>query len=204
MSPVENDEPMRPFDPKDVLIVFALQIEAKRAFDDRNIVFSGIGKVNAAYRLTQALAYWQRRKNKLPRLVLNLGSAGSNHFGKGSIVNCTRFVQRDFDVTALGHAPYLTPDEDLPVTLENGLRFSCFPEGVCGTGDNFATGGPRIDWNVVDMEAYALAKVCTYEKIAFGCLKYITDGGDDGAAESFAKNIADTSLLLREAADKIL
>ena len=42
-----------------------------------------------------------------------------------------------------------------------------------------------LDYNVVDMEAYALAVVAMQEDIPFLCLKYISDGADDNAAEDW-------------------
>jgi adenosylhomocysteine nucleosidase len=187
----------------EALLVFALHAEAQKQFDALNVLFCGVGKVNAAYRLTHTLGYWRQRNNTVPRIVLNLGSAGSTHFQRGTIVNCTKFVQRDFDVTALGHAPFMTPGETLPATLTNGLRFEGFPEGTCGTGDNFSTDNQMVEWNVVDMEAYALAKVCAYENIPFACLKYITDGGDESAAGDWKDSLSGTAALLREAVNKI-
>jgi len=34
----------------------------------------------------------------------------------------------------------------------------------------------------VDMEAFALARVCVAEQARFGCVKYITDGADSDSA----------------------
>lgn len=77
----------------DTLFVFALEAEAGDVFANVNTVFTGIGKVNAAIGLSKAIA--ARR----PKLIVNLGSAGSQRHGKGAVVCCTRFVQRDMDVT---------------------------------------------------------------------------------------------------------
>ena len=182
-----------------ILVVFALEAEAQGCFDDFNPIYCGVGKVNAAYRLTRSLAQWRAVHGVPPELVLNLGSAGSAFFKAGSVVNCTKFIQRDFDVTPLGHDPYITPYEGIPATLANGLRYNSHPEGVCGTGDSFVTSGAATAWNLVDMEAYALAKVCHFEDIPFGCLKYITDGADGQAATSWEAGLADTATKLREA-----
>lgn len=170
---------------RNTLIIFALEAESQHLFQDMNVVYTGVGKVNATYRLTRALADWRKDRGGLPDLVLNLGCAGSHHFPRSSVINCTDFIQRDFDTTAMGHAPFQTPYEDTPIILTNGLRFDGFAQGVCGTGDSFVTERGDHPWNVVEMEAYALAKVCLFEKVPFGCLKFISDGADDGAPESF-------------------
>ena len=41
------------------------------------------------------------------------------------------------------------------------------------------------------MEAYALAKVCTYYAVPFISFKYITDGADEQAHEDWELNLAD-------------
>jgi adenosylhomocysteine nucleosidase len=38
------------------------------------------------------------------------------------------------------------------------------------------------------MEAYALAKVCWYEKALFACAKYVSDGADHAAADDWQRN----------------
>jgi adenosylhomocysteine nucleosidase len=66
--------------------------------------------------------------------------------------------------------------------------FEHLPTAVCGTGDSFATAGSDMDCAVVDMEAYALAKVCWYEKARFACAKYVSDGADHAAADDWQRN----------------
>ena len=124
-----------------VLVVFALEAESQGRFADFNLLISGVGKVNAAYHLTRKLAEWGHQKKGLPKLVLNLGTAGSTQFKAGSIVNCTRFIQRDIDATALGFELHATPYDNTPVSLANGARYGLYPEGICGTGDIFSTTG---------------------------------------------------------------
>jgi adenosylhomocysteine nucleosidase len=63
------------------------------------------------------------------------------------------------------------------------LKLLGLPEGTCGTGDNFETAHSTEAYNVVDMEAFALAQVAWEEQIPFLCLKYISDGADGQAAE---------------------
>jgi len=49
---------------------------------------------------------------------------------------------------------------------------------VCGTGDSFSV--PHINYQVCEMEAYALAKVCAKFGVPFDCYKYISDSDADG------------------------
>lgn len=163
----------------DVLFLFALASEEGAVFNGCNVVFTGIGKVNASYALATAIA------KQRPSLIINLGSAGSSRFPKGEVVCCNRFVQRDMDVRGLGYARYETPFSDLPVVLEHGLVLEGLPLGICGTGDSFEMGHATTIYDVVDMEAYALAMIARKENIPFLCLKYISDGADDNAAEDW-------------------
>ena len=192
------------FSRNNTLVVFALKEEARDCFDEFRLLYCGVGKVNAAYRLTRALAAWEATHGTLPRLVLNMGSAGSAHYQKRTVVNCTHFIQRDFDISAFGLQPFATPFEDhLPATLNHGVSFGHLPTGTCGTGDTFVTNAQQGPWNVVDMEAYALAKICLLENIPFGCLKYISDGADGQAAGTWEESLDVTARCLFDVANDL-
>lgn len=186
------------------LLVFALESEAQGLFDAYHKLFTGVGKVNAAYQLMLGLTNWKDRHGAYPDLVLNLGSAGSSLFKRGTIVNCTQFIQRDMDVTAFGHTRYATPNEDPSPVFSAGLRCEPYPQGVCGSGDSFSTDGKMHGWNVVDMEAYAIAKVCTGQSVPFCCLKYISDGADETATLSWNDALMDTAQTLLKATKDIV
>lgn len=160
----------------DTLFCFALASEAGQVFAGCHQLITGIGKVNAAYQLSKAIA--QRR----PKLIVNLGSAGSSTFQRGEIVCCRKFIQRDMDARGLGFELYETPLSSVPTILEYGLLVEGVEEGICGTGDSFEMGHNGGGYNIVDMEGYALALVAMKEQIPFLSLKYITDGADDQAA----------------------
>ncbi|MFL9829648.1 nucleosidase [Flavobacterium sp. ST-87] len=166
-----------------ILFVFALESEAADVFNKQNKLFTGIGKINAAYELTKAI------HNKKPDLIINLGSAGSSTFSKGDVICCTQFVQRDMDVRGLGYELYETPFSGVPSLLQYGLKIEKLPLGICGTGDNFEMSHNETKYNVVDMEAYALATIAMRENIPFVCLKYISDGADDNAADDWAESV---------------
>lgn len=161
----------------DPLYVFALQIEAANEFTDVDTLFTGVGKVHTAYSLLK------RINQQKPALIINLGSAGSNKFSRGEVVCCTRFIQRDMDVTALGFEKYQTPFSDEPVILEHGYQLSGLPQGICGSGDSFEVDHRVTQYDVIDMEAYTIAWLSKQEQIPFLCLKYISDGADGKAAE---------------------
>jgi adenosylhomocysteine nucleosidase len=168
----------------------ALELEAQGLFQERGIdvLFTGIGKVNAAYRLARRLAE-ERARGGLP-FVLNLGTAGSRKHVTGSVVGCRRFVQRDMDVSGLGFPHGHTPFEDaVPAALEFPVVFTELVHATCGSGDRFEAHTNELDFEVVDMEAYALAKVCWFEQVPFACAKFITDGADGSAGSDWQSNL---------------
>jgi adenosylhomocysteine nucleosidase len=172
------------------LIVMALKEEGQEKLEARgfDVLYCGVGKVNAAHRLTRKLVEASLQGSPFP-YVLNLGSAGSHSFPKGSLVAADRFVQRDMDVTGLGFAFGETPYEsDLPL-ITFPRRFPHLPHGICGSGDSFLQGKPPIPCDIIDMEAYALAKICRRESVPFACVKYITDGADGSASDDWQTNL---------------
>jgi adenosylhomocysteine nucleosidase len=173
-----------------MFVVMALELEAQGLFAAAGIdvLYTGIGKVNAAYALTRRLMELRRAGAEMPR-VINLGTAGSHTFKTGSLVACTSFVQRDIDLTALGFPHGTTPYDSLPPMLEFPVTVPHLPHGVCSSGDSFETRGPVVSHDVLDMEGYALAKVCLLERVPFTCVKYITDGADHAAAGDWHANL---------------
>jgi adenosylhomocysteine nucleosidase len=172
------------------LVVVALQAECAGVFEAAGVpvLYCGVGKVNAAMALTRELARYALHDQPQP-LVLNFGSAGSRGHPAGTLVACHEFVQRDMDVRGLGFALGVTPFDVAPSVLSFEPVFEHLPSAVCGSGDTFATGATDMDCAVVDMEAYALAKVCWREQAQFGCAKYVTDGADHAAADDWQRNV---------------
>jgi len=171
-------------------VVMALPLEAQDVFDRAGIpvLYTGVGKVNAAMTLARALTGYRHDGRPLPRVV-NFGSAGSGRFAAGTVVACTAFHERDMDVSGLGFAPGVTPYEEIPSVFEFATPFADLPRATCGTGDSFETGLRSQDCDVVDMEAYALAKVCHVEGATFACAKYVSDGADHAAATDWQANL---------------
>ncbi|MEI9936464.1 MAG: nucleosidase [Pseudomonadota bacterium] len=172
------------------LVVIALELEGQGRFEQAGltVLYTGLGKVNAALSLARRLSTL-RAQGLLPKMVVNFGTAGSRTFATGSVIACRKFVQRDMDVTGLGFALGETPFEALPATLEFPAVFKDLPEGICGTGDRFETGAAGLACDVIDMEAYALAKACLAEDVPFACAKYISDGADHAAADDWQASL---------------
>jgi adenosylhomocysteine nucleosidase len=173
-----------------IVVVMALRIESSGVFEAAGVpvLYCGVGKVNAAIALTKELSRYAQQGEEMP-LVVNFGSAGSRCFASGTLVACQEFVQRDMDVSGLGFALGVTPYDEAPSSLIFDPLFTQLPAGICGSGDSFATAAIEVDCAVIDMEAYALAKVCWHENARFACVKYVTDGADHTAAEDWQRNV---------------
>ena len=167
-----------------------MRAESAGVFEDAgvSIVHCGVGKINAAVTLTRELARYQFMREPMP-LVINFGSVGSHRYATGTLVECHEFVQRDMDARALGFALGVTPYDDGPQRLSFDRMFDTLPGAICGSGDSFASTAVEIECDVVDMEAYALAKVCWSNGAKFACAKYVTDGINDGSAVQWQRNV---------------
>jgi adenosylhomocysteine nucleosidase len=177
------------------VVIAALKAELAGVFEAAGVpvLYCGVGKVNAAIALARELTRYALQGHPLP-LVVNFGSAGSHRHETGRMVACQEFVQRDMDASGLGFKLGVTPFDEAPARLTFDSVFIDLPAVVCGSGDSFATTvvdviGGDLDYEVVDMEAYALAKVCWQENARFACAKYVTDGADHSAADDWQRNV---------------
>ncbi len=166
-----------------ILIVSAIKEEVESLSDDCEVTLTGVGKINAVITLQTALLSLQLH-NKLPQVVVNYGTAGkaSDRVEVGKMYEIGKFLQRDMSACQLNVEKYQTPFEENTFIENNrgGL--------ICGTGDNFWTPDGTDDFDVVDMEAYALAVVCQRMNIPFRCFKYISDSGD---INEWRKNVSE-------------
>lgn len=159
------------------LVLIAIRPEAPKLASLPHVFFTGVGKVNAA--LTAARLIEQHR----PERIWNFGTAGGITVEAG-LHRCTRFLQRDMLVTALGFAPGQTPYE-ASISIEMGSGGL-----TCGSGDSFVTDPSLLlPSDVVDMEAYALAKACQQAGILFHCYKFISDKADGSSSTDWSANV---------------
>jgi adenosylhomocysteine nucleosidase len=168
----------------------ALELESDGVFEKAGVpvLFCGVGKINAALSLANAINKCAVRAEPLS-LVVNFGTVGSRVHPTGTLLACHEFVQRDMDVRALGFPLGVTPYDETPALLQFEPEFASLPTAVCGSGDSFAVSDVELACTVVDMEAYALAKVCHLAGVRFACAKYVTDGADGAAPEDWKSNV---------------
>ena len=165
--------------PENTLIVVALEDELPtQLVAGWNVLYTGVGKVNAAIAATEAVL------EARPIHLINYGTAGALNPSITGLNRVNHVVQRDMDVRPLGfelgHTPFDTTGH-----IDLGG-----PGVSLGTGDHFVTTPPELVTDIVDMEAYALAKVARLFSIHFQCWKYISDNANDDAADHWAENVA--------------
>ena len=173
-----------------LLVALEAELPYKLAPSNYKVVYTGVGKVNAAFAATRAIS--EAHSLGFHPEVYNYGTVGSCRKDLTGMHRVTKFVQRDMN--AEPQAPRgVTP-------FEAGLPYLDFspdmtPSLTLGTGDQFVhEDEPWLadnDIDIVDMEAYAIASVCKRMNVQFTCYKYITDYvGTPHQAETWQKNVA--------------
>ena len=119
-----------------------------------------------------------------PKKIINFGTAGSTKKNISGLIKCSYFIQHDMDARGLldfklGQTPF---DNINVISFGNdGL--------TCATGDSFVNSKITLDCDIVDMEAYAIAKICKLKNIQFECYKYISDYTNESSNNDWNKNI---------------
>jgi len=163
------------------IIVTALQDEAQGLENFAPLVHTGIGKINACIKLYEAILEYQ------PDLVINYGTAG----GIADLVGLHKvahFIQADMDVRGLNFPRGITPLSKEKIPNKKGI--------VLATGDSFITNakqqleGLGIEIDLVDMEAYALKRVCEHHNVKFEAYKFISDKADESACDDWKDSVS--------------
>ncbi|MBI0003011.1 5'-methylthioadenosine/S-adenosylhomocysteine nucleosidase [Bartonella sp. M0177] len=137
----------------------------------------GVGPIEAAINTTKILSA-MKNGNRLPDLVVSLGSSGSQKLKQTEVYQVSSVSWRDMDATVLGVEKGVTPFVDLPATVDMPTLIPDFPSASLSTGGNVVSGDgyKKIDTDMVDMETYAVLRSCqTFNVPLFG-LRGISDG----------------------------
>ena len=164
--------------------------EIKFPHDEIIPVCTGIGKVNAAFRLTEAI--YENR----PDAVLNIGTVGTVDHQVGTLFVCRKFIDRDMQKLASLGLPYEIEFQEYPVI--QGFSWVGKREGVCNTGDSFLTELTDIEGDIVDMEAYAQAAVCKERQLPFVSVKYVTEVIGQNSVKHWQDKLAEARKSLNE------
>ena len=131
-----------------ILILVALKEELSvQDLPDFQIHYTGVGKINASIKTLEVI------KEYSPAQIINYGTAGKINKKLKGLVEVNRFFQRDMDATPLGFKIGQTPFDDIEEINFGSGGYSC------GTGDSFVTQTPKLKTDLVDMEAYSIAKI---------------------------------------------
>ena len=193
--------------PEGILLV-ACEPEMLKMTDDQRkwleannwkIVFTGVGKVLSAVKTTATLLRYPNAK-----MVVNVGTCGSQTLPKGALVVPNKAAQRDMDTTLIMRAfvpdfpKHLTPFTE-EIFGEIDLSNFVLPDGVkaiiggkVGTGDNTHAHLEESDfvWDCVEMELAAILAAVqeTGYKGKFFSLKWVSDTADENAGEDWQEN----------------
>lgn len=164
-----------------ILTALASELNAAHAPDGVTVIYTGVGKVNAASCATAAILQYH------PSLVINFGTAGKINPDIGGLLEISRVIQRDMLAVPLS-ARGVTPLSDEPSTYSSGHGDTC-----CGTGDSFVTAADPwlVEQNVdvVDMELFAITHTCYRYGVPWRAFKFITDAADEDAADHWNDNV---------------
>ena len=171
------------------LVVIALEAELPQELPQGYYkVVTGVGKVNAAILACQRIGIMPRSITE----IINYGTAGivSKKPLIGQLVHPDVIIQRDMMAepqAPRGVVPFEQSDTAGPIMLNTNTNITL------GTGDSFVMKpDPWFEYasiDLVDMEAYALAKAANRFKIPFKCYKYVSDFADEDAADTWQENV---------------
>jgi len=175
-----------------LVIITALQRElAPTALSSHiPILYSGIGKINAALATFKAIQQYQ------PALIINFGTAGKINPKCFGLLEVKKVIQRDM------MAEPLAPRGTVPFSDKPNALYSLHGDCVCATGDSFVTG--RDDWLIynqvdfVDMELYAIASVAEEFGIHWRSFKYLSDEANEASGKEWADKVSHGEILFLE------
>lgn len=164
------------------LIITALESELKRSALPLGveIVYTGVGKVNAAIATTKAIHEFS------PKKIINFGTAGKVNPSLKGLLEVGKVLQRDM------HTEPLAPRGKTPF-CPRPSEYQSTGSILCGTGDSFVTShDPWLhenDIDVVDMELFAIAAVAHQFNIPWYSYKFITDDANSDSANDWHEKV---------------
>ncbi len=176
------------------------------------IVYSGIGKVNAAHACTLLC------REFMPEFIISTGLSGG--LGRSKVLEtvlATATCQHDSDTTALGdpiglistiNKIYFPTDEKLTKLFR---RQTGAKQGVFACGDQFIASKERaqtivdnFDAIACDMESGAIGQTAYLFSVPYVAIRIISDGANEGAAMSFSELTEKASVLLFKAVSGVI
>ncbi|MBU01760.1 MAG: hypothetical protein CME55_00545 [Halieaceae bacterium] len=195
--------------PKNIHLLVACEFEtANLTEQDRDLlelmgitlIMTGVGTLNACMAAMKSIAAGAD-------YIINIGTAGSHTFPVGTVIQGNGYIKRDVDATLIMRSitdeegklispnfpkfrmPY---ENDIVLKPERLLNNTGLDQGLVFTGDN-THGHTEVNedypaFACVEMEAYAIAKVCIDAGIPFDSFKFISDGAGESVGEEWNQN----------------
>jgi adenosylhomocysteine nucleosidase len=190
----------------DILYVMATEFEYGPALRGRiTPLITGVGPVEAAAAVTERLTRLDG-DDKLPLLVVSLGTAGSAELEQCGLYQASEVSWRDMDASAIGLEPGVVPFLDLPATLKLGPFVPGIPMATLSTGANVVSGigYQSILEHMVDMETYAVLRACQRFGLPLISLRGISDGDRElGTMAGWTQYLSIIDIKLAEAVDRL-
>ena len=169
---------------KAILVALPSELNNIDSLGEYKVFYTGVGKVNAAAVACEAIF-----KHGATEIV-NFGTAGAVNKKHSGLVRPDVIIQRDMLAEPQAPRGYTPFDE----SKFSGAIVSMQADTnvTLGTGDSFVMApDPWFKYanvDIVDMEAYAIAKICGLYGITFTCYKWVSDYADENAAETWVEN----------------
>lgn len=132
------------------------------------LLYTGIGKTNAAFALTEALFVLDQNAVSVKKII-NIGLAGGFGLKLGEIVQVKHATFSDFDLSVFNDP---VPSFDLKLVSAPELK-----EVVCFSADRFVTSplDSKESAYVCDMELTSLAQISEIKQIPLSAFKIVSD-----------------------------
>jgi adenosylhomocysteine nucleosidase len=190
----------------DILYVMATEHEYGPALRSRIApLVTGVGPVEAAAAVSERLARLAV-EDRLPLIVVSLGSAGSAVLEQCGLYQASSVSWRDIDASPLGFEKGVVPFLDEPAVASLGPFIPGIPKATISTGADIVSGAAyhEIDAEMVDMETYAVMRACQRFGLPLIGLRGISDGDRDLAVlADWTQYLAIIDEKLGEAVDRL-
>lgn len=190
----------------DLLYVMATEHEYGPELRSRiSPLITGVGPVEAAASVTEQLTRLEI-EDKLPLMVVSLGSAGSAMLEQCGLYQASNVSWRDVDATALGFEPGTVPFLDQPAILPLGPYVPGIPMATLSTGADIVSGAvyDLIEAEMVDMETYAVLRACQRFGLPLISLRGISDGDRElGSLADWTAYLGVIDVKLADAVDRL-